>query len=280
LIDEVLNPEMGLLKNRGLVEQWFPYIPVDEERPELECEIRDILGFSPFRDPRRFFRLAAILYSHSRPISVNYSTYLRLVCRFFTFERSVVKDPIALFCAPWMARKFDMQVVLLLRHPAAFVASLRRMGWRFDFSNFLCQKSLMSDHLSAYGPIFEKSSDMDSLTEASLLWLALYTVADDYITQHPEWLVRRHEDISADPVMEFQKLYGQLGIEWTDYAAAAVKRYSSGPGEVPRGLAHYQMRDSRTNIKGWRERLAPDEVARIREITSPIAERYYSNDDW
>jgi hypothetical protein len=34
--------------------------------------------------------------------------------------RPLLKDPIAIFSAPWFAEKFDGQIVVTIRHPAAF----------------------------------------------------------------------------------------------------------------------------------------------------------------
>jgi hypothetical protein len=39
-------------------------------------------------------------------------------------SRPLVKDPIALLSAEWLAETFGMDVVVLIRHPAAFAASL------------------------------------------------------------------------------------------------------------------------------------------------------------
>ena len=42
-------------------------------------------------------------------------------------KRPVVKDPIALLSAEWLAERFGMDVVVLVRHPAGFAASLNRL---------------------------------------------------------------------------------------------------------------------------------------------------------
>ncbi len=54
-----------------------------------------------------------------------------------------MKDPLALFSSEWLASEFDMDVVLLVRHPAAFAASVRRQGYHHPFSHFLLQPALM-----------------------------------------------------------------------------------------------------------------------------------------
>ncbi len=61
----------------------------------------------------------------------------------------LVKDPIALFSAEWLAATFDMRVLVMIRHPAAFAASIRRRGWRHRFADFLEQPLLMRDLLGA-----------------------------------------------------------------------------------------------------------------------------------
>jgi hypothetical protein len=46
--------------------------------------------------------------------------------------RPLMKDPIAFFSAEWLARTFGMDVVVLVRHPAALAGSLKRLDWHVD----------------------------------------------------------------------------------------------------------------------------------------------------
>src|SRR5262249_14420834 len=50
-----------------------------------------------------------------------------------TGARPLMKDPIALLSAEWLVETFDMDAVVLIRHPAAFAASLKRLGWKHSF---------------------------------------------------------------------------------------------------------------------------------------------------
>ena len=54
-------------------------------------------------------------------------------------HRVLLKDPLAFFSAPWIARRFDAQVLVVTRHPAAFASSLLRLDWRFEFGAWLDQ---------------------------------------------------------------------------------------------------------------------------------------------
>jgi hypothetical protein len=53
--------------------------------------------------------------------------------------RPLLKDPLALYSAEWLTSEYDMDVVLLARHPAAFAASERHQATRIrshiSFSN-------------------------------------------------------------------------------------------------------------------------------------------------
>ena len=59
----------------------------------------------------------------------------------------LIKDPFAVFSAPWFARRLGCRVVITVRHPAGFVSSLKRLNWVFDFHDLLDQPLLMQKWL-------------------------------------------------------------------------------------------------------------------------------------
>ena len=65
--------------------------------------------------------------------------------------RTIMKDPLAVCSANWLAERFGMKVVVIVRHPAAFTASLRAAGWgRVHFNIFHNQPALVRDRLGPY----------------------------------------------------------------------------------------------------------------------------------
>ena len=42
--------------------------------------------------------------------------------------RALLKDPIAVFSSAWLAERFKARVVILIRHPAAFVSSIMKLN--------------------------------------------------------------------------------------------------------------------------------------------------------
>jgi len=198
-------------------------------------------------------------------------------------RRALVKDPIALFVAEWFAHRFDAYVVIIVRHPAAFAGSLKRMNWLADFREFLDQPLLMRDHLGSFEEELKDAvvQPRDLIGQAILQWRMLYHTVDRYRKAHPKWSVVRHEDLSADPVEQFRELYGVLGLDYTtEIEQAIVASSSMGTAAADDQRQHVLQRDSRSNIKSWKERLSEEEVARIREGTQDVAPLFYSDADW
>lgn len=65
-------------------------------------------------------------------------------------KRTAIKNIIALISADWLYKTFNLDVVMLIRHPAAFVASFKVKQWNFDFSNFSSQLPLFKPELLKY----------------------------------------------------------------------------------------------------------------------------------
>ena len=57
----------------------------------------------------------------------------------------LLKDPIAVFSVEWLNTTFGTRPVLLVRHPAAFAASVKRLHLRHPFGDFLAQPLMMRD---------------------------------------------------------------------------------------------------------------------------------------
>ena len=85
-------------------------------------------------------------------------------------KRPLLKDPFAVFSAPWFASRLNCQVVITVRHPAAFASSLKRLDWPFQFADLLEQPLLMRDHLEAFRDEIQAAPPDDVIAQGSLLW--------------------------------------------------------------------------------------------------------------
>jgi hypothetical protein len=122
--------------------------------------------------------------------------------------RPLVKDPLALLSAEWFAQEFGADVVVIVRHPAAFVSSLVRLQWSHPFDDFLRQDRLLEERLSSFAAEINEFAHRprEIIEQGILLWRILYSVVGGYADAHPEWTFVRHEDVSATPEHVFAAL--------------------------------------------------------------------------
>jgi len=197
---------------------------------------------------------------------------------------AMAKDPLALFSTPWLARELGFRPVILVRHPAAFVSSLVRVGWQVRFGSWLRQPLLMDSLLAPWAERIERAqeSEGDLVGDGALLWAVCYDVVRRWRDEHPDWLVVRHEDLSADPERAFAELFGALGLSWTGSIAAAIGASTSAqnPTEVSSGAQHELARDSRGIAALWRSRLSDADVRVIRAVTADVGQAFYGEDMW
>jgi hypothetical protein len=192
----------------------------------------------------------------------------------------LVKDPIALFSAEWLADTFGMDVLVLIRHPAAFVNSLVRKGWDHPFSHFTEQPELMAqlaphreelEHFAAHEqPLFD---------QAVLLWVVIHDRIREYEERRP-WTFLRHEDVSREPVRRFRELYDALGLTWTAEVQATIEAHSGAgnPADTDDPASH--RRESAAVITSWKRHLSAEQVRSIRARTEGLARRWYDDHDW
>jgi Sulfotransferase family len=195
--------------------------------------------------------------------------------------RPLVKDPIALLSAEWLAETFGMDVVVMIRHPAAFAASLKRLGWKHSFATFI-QEGRVPEVVRPYEAEIRQQAERpgEILAQAVLLWRLLYNAVDGYRERHPDWAFVRHEDASAEPVATFERLYAQLGLDLTPAAKEAIARASAPDNPAELATPYAVELDSAASIGRWREDLTAEEVETLRERTRDVWPRFYSDDDW
>lgn len=281
-IYEPLNPRRPPGRSPGVLRAPFPrgafhYICQDNEAQYLDA-YRDLVRF-------RYHLLAELRANHSRSdlelVASELPRFLRARLR---RRRALVADPYAVFSAEWFARRLDFRVVVSVRHPAAVVSSHKRLGWRERLQDLLDQPLLVRDRLSPMRAELEDmlSRDEDVVGRASLLWRAVYGWVAELGERVPGVLLVRHEDLSRNPLERFERLYHALGVPFTDEAATAIARSTGAgnPEELDAAAPHETQLDSRANLDNWRRRLEPEEVARVRELTSDVAARFYPEEEW
>lgn len=255
---------------------WYEYICEENEADALPA-VRDMLAFH--------YKLGSELKTVRSMRDIARMT--RDAARFgrarMARARPIVKDPIALFSAPWLADRFSMQVVVLIRHPAAFANSLRRRGWVFDFNNLLGQERLMEARLAAFRGEIEEFVERphDIIEQAGLLWKVLYATVDSYRMERPSWTLIRHEDLSADPHEQFRSLFQTLGLEFSERVERKLASLTTAARvERPHDAVHWMQRDSAQVAHEWRSEMSSEDLGRLRDRVGDVFDRFYSEEEW
>lgn len=197
-------------------------------------------------------------------------------------QRALIKDPFAVFSTPWFAKRLNCQVVITARHPGGFVGSLKRLGWNFDFDNFLNQPLFMRDHLESDRAAMESMPKDDIIGQAALLWKIIYRFVHSTKEAFPQFQVVRHEDLSLDPIGGYQALYKDLGLGFTGHVKDIIQNSSSSenPTKLAKNKTHSVKLDSRANLDNWKKILSPEEISRVRKLTEGVSESFYSDEEW
>ena len=273
-IHEPFNPRTAPGLSPARFDRYFTVVTSENEaryRPGLEQTIRFRYGLGI---QLRSLRGVADVARTGRDL-------VRVQRARLTGARPLVKDPIALLSAEWLAKSFEMDVVVLIRHPAAFAASLKRLGWKHSFATFI-QDGRVPDVLQPYEAEIREQAKRpgEILAQAALLWRVLYNAVDGYRERYPDWAFVRHEDVSAEPVATYERLYAKLGLDFTPSAREAIARASAPDNPAELATPHAIELDSVASLGRWRGDLTAEEVETLRERTRDVWPRFYSDEDW
>jgi hypothetical protein len=197
-------------------------------------------------------------------------------------SRPLIKDPLAVFSADWLASKFNADVLVLIRHPAAFVSSYKKLNWLHPLSHFLDQPALMRDHLSPFEEEIREyeRNEADLVGQAALLWKLIYFRVLKYKEDYPNWIFVRHEDLSLNPHLEFQKIFNQLGVEFSRKVINKIEETIHPQNPIDSENPYSIHRNSAENLWKWKNQLSSQEIERVATVVDDIVGEFYSEDYW
>lgn len=278
-VNEPFNPHVNL-RDYGsprVFDRHFTYVTEQSERP-YHAAIEDIVhgkyrlrygltGIRSIGGARKAFKRWRHYRQHRRELRV-----------------PIIKDPIALLSAEWLARRFDLRVIVTVRHPAAVIASMKRLGWGAYPNRWaLPQPRLMQDLLWPFEAELRhlEQRPCDIIEHNALQWRMLHYVIAKFRRRHPDWLFVRHEDVSLDPSESFAKLYKGCNLTLTDTARATIAAHSSAsnPARAQGQEKPLKLNSVATRYQ-WQNLLEPREISRIRALVEDVSREFYSDEDW
>jgi hypothetical protein len=187
--------------------------------------------------------------------------------------RLLVKSVHAVLALEWLTTRFDLDVVVVLRHPANVLASWLELDLPdadrgLDRHPGVRARYVDPWALPAPGPT--------ALERAAWHVGLLSAVMEDAAARHPRWLVCAHEELCREPAAGFRRLYDALGLPWdggVDRALAAT--------DAP-GTGFSLQRRAAELPDAWRTRLDGGQVATLHRVLAgfPLLRSVADTADW
>jgi Sulfotransferase family len=171
-------------------------------------------------------------------------------------HRLLVKTVHAPLSIEWLASEFDIDVLVLLRHPGSILASWISVDMNDQYVPFhdnpAVRRLAAEWEVPLPGP--------DHLER--LIWQIgiLLTGLERAAAHHPNWTVRTHEQLCRQPVQEFQRLYRDLGLQWSDGAAANLA------GNDRPGTGFNTQRVAAELPDDWKRRLTGHQASELQRV--------------
>jgi hypothetical protein len=220
--------------NGEKITYWYTYISENNERYYYKY-IKDTISF-------RHNIISLINKSrNSRDIIHEMKKHV-IYWKYYLLEyRPIIKDPFAVFSSEWLVSKFDMDIIIMIRHPAAFAGSLKQKDWQYYMVSiyknkypkwlFVRHEDISKDPINSFRNLFHKLN----LT----------------FTDHAEEIIEKYTSSSQE-------------VSFSDIKHRPPVRHL----------------DSFENIKSWKNRLTEEEVERVKSQVRDVAREFYSDEEW
>jgi hypothetical protein len=177
-------------------------------------------------------------------------------------RRLLVKTVHLPLAVEWLASEFDVDVVVLLRHPANVLASWISLDLNDQFAR-LDDRPAIRRRIVEAGEIPAPRAD----PLARMVWqIAVLNLGlEEAAARNPAWIVRTHEDLCVDPMAKFQVLYRQLGLTWN----AQAEHYLTSNDRPGEGFPTQRVASDQPDA--WKRRLAPGQIETMGSVLSEFA---------
>jgi hypothetical protein len=268
-IHEPFNIKYGVV--RELFDNWFQYIS-EENAAVHSSKITKLLQYKyPLRQQLK-----------QAPFLPSIGNKLVFGMHKLRHRRPLIKDPLAILSCEWLQKTYNMDVLITVRHPAAFYSSLKVKNWNFDFNNLSNQTHALNTILSPYSElIVQYSKNPPNLIDQSILiWNIIHSLINKWKIKHHDWVIIRHEDISRDPLNTFKSLYKNFNLDFNQTVRKNILSTSGSHNPSEQTPGKEFTRNSKANIFNWKKRLSESEIKNIRDKTEETATKFYSKSDW
>ena len=276
-IHEPFNVAIAERTYNKKIPRWFHYVTTEEQN-DFQPYLKNVLNI-----PNNIIQELHIAINQKklRPVT---SKIIRYYFPKILGIRPLIKDPIAIFSTEWLATEFAMDIVVIIRHPAAYVWSILKDSTHMhSFQSVFIEQPKLLAKLSDIEPeiIAATNEAIPLWKRAAIFWKVIYTMVVHYCKKHPDWLFYRYEDLALSPLDKFRSLCQDLDLEFTQNVKHIIKHYSLNELPEKQDLtSHIKTFCSKKHVYDWKQCLEREQILAIQKITEPIASKFYSEEDW
>lgn len=175
--------------------------------------------------------------------------------------RVIVKDPFSMPSLSVVSAATRAQTVVVYRHPAAVLASYRRMGWAPQPEEM---RQIERFAPATIGPPPELDND---LRVVGRMWIVLHSILIADLPTLKDTLVVSHEQLASGGPAAVDRLRNQLGLASPRrYLGASAKAAPRTPTNTDPTKLHNLDRDPKAVAGAWRETIPPRELAELEDM--------------
>ena len=147
-----------------------------------------------------------------------------------SYKNIVLKDPMAFFAAEWFHARYQCDIITCLRHPLAFVASIKNKNWTFDFRNLNKQPGLINSYLKSFQQniVYSIKNEIDIIEQGILLWNIFAYTSYMYKLKYRNMVLVTNEELSINPFWEFKSIFNYLNLPFTA-KSEGIHRFDNQP---------------------------------------------------
>lgn len=220
-------------------------------------------------------------WADSAPAERYFDAIFSTFCDEDTSSTVTIKDPTFLSSAEWLVQTYGVgKALVMIRHPAAVVASWKALGWENGNVVQLAHlyTAMMTEHVL---PLWARYGGEGGMIRS------MRGQQPDKEGCGRRWLFLRHEDFCADPVgvaIQLQEAIAMpepLGPATLRELVARISTYTYAPDEAKgRHRYHSVHMDTASQLGVWKAELSPFEVEIVRTGTESVWPLFYTPEDW
>ena len=187
-------------------------------------------------------------------------------------ERVITKSIHAQLSLEWVTSEFDVDTLVLLRHPANVLASWMAVNLKDSRNSTLeTRPEIRKRYIEPWGVPLPGPDPIERMSwRIGLLIAAL----EDAVRRNPSWQVRVHEDLCVDPTVKFRALYDSFDLPWTE-ATESFLHENDRPGDG------FMTRRVASDLpQAWQQKLDDTQVATLRRVLAQFPIASWSDQDF